>query len=153
MKRTILFSILLLCLDICSKQLVVRFMDVGQTISIIPRFFSLTYVKNRGIAFSMLEGNLVFIIFLSLLIIGGIFFSIRFKKLSWGESFCYALIVGGAIGNLIDRVIYGYVIDFFDFTLFGYEMAIFNVADIFIVLGVFLLLFMEFWKGRDKRCM
>ena len=101
----------------------------------------------------MLEGNLVFIIFLSLLIIGGIFFSIRFKKLSWSESFCYALIVGGAIGNLIDRVIYGYVIDFFDFTLFGYEMAIFNVADIFIVLGVFLLLFMEFWKGRDKRCM
>lgn len=153
MKRTILFSILLLCLDICSKQLVVRFMDVGQSISIIPRFFSLTYVKNRGIAFSMLEGNLVFIIFLSLLIIGGIFFSIRFKKLSWGESFCYVLIVGGAIGNLIDRVIYGYVIDFFDFTLFGYEMAIFNVADIFIVLGVFLLLFMEFWKGRDKRCM
>ncbi len=153
MKRTILFSILLLCLDICSKQLVVRFMDVGQSISIIPRFFSLTYVKNRGIAFSMLEGNLVFIIFLSLLIIGGIFFSIRFKKLSWSESFCYALIVGGAIGNLIDRVIYGYVIDFFDFTLFGYEMAIFNVADIFIVLGVFLLLFMEFWKGRDKRCM
>ena len=45
------------------------------------------------------------------------------------------------------------MIDFFDFTLFGYEMAIFNVADIFIVLGVFLLLFMEFWKGRDKRCM
>lgn len=153
MKRTILLSILLLCLDICSKQLVVHFMDVGQSISIIPRFFSLTYVKNRGIAFSMLEGNLVFIIFLSLLIIGGIFFSIRFKKLSWSESFCYALIVGGAIGNLIDRVIYGYVIDFFDFTLFGYEMAIFNVADIFIVLGVFLLLFMEFWKGRDKRCM
>lgn len=153
MKRIILFSILLLCLDICSKQLVVRFMDVGQSISIIPNSFSLTYVKNRGIAFSMLEGNLVFVIFLSLLIIGGIFFSIRFKKLSWGESFCYALIVGGAIGNLIDRVIYGYVIDFFDFTLFGYEMAIFNVADIFIVLGVFLLLFMEFWKGRDKRCM
>ena len=153
MKKIILLSILLLCLDICSKQLVVRFMDVGQSISIIPRFFSLTYVKNRGIAFSMLEGNLVFIIFLSLLIIGGIFFSIRFKKLSWSESFCYALIVGGAIGNLIDRVIYGYVIDFFDFTLFGYEMAIFNVADIFIVLGVFLLLFMEFWKGRDKRCM
>ena len=153
MKRIILLSILLLCLDICSKQLVVRFMDVGQSISIIPRFFSLTYVKNKGIAFSMLEGNLVFIIFLSLLIIGGIFFSIRFKKMSWGESFCYALIVGGAIGNLLDRVIYGYVIDFFDFTLFGYEMAIFNVADIFIVLGVFLLLFMEFWKGRDKRCM
>ena len=153
MKRIILLSILLLCLDICSKQLVVRFMDVGQSISVIPHFFSLTYVKNRGIAFSMLEGNLVFIIFLSLLIIGGIFFSIRFKKMSWSESFCYALIVGGAIGNLIDRVIYGYVIDFFDFTLFGYEMAIFNVADVFIVLGVFLLLFMEFWKGRDKRCM
>ena len=153
MRKIILLSILLLCLDICSKQFVVRLMDVGQSISVIPHFFSLTYVKNEGIAFSMLEGNLWFIIFLSLLIIGGIFFSIRFKKLSWSESFCYAFIVGGAIGNLIDRVIYGYVIDFFDFTLFGYEMAIFNVADIFIVLGVFLLLFMEFWKGRDKRCM
>ena len=153
MRKIILLSILLLCLDICSKQFVVRLMDVGQSISVIPHFFSLTYVKNEGIAFSMLEGKLWFIIFLSLLIIGGIFFSIRFKKMSWSESFCYALIVGGAIGNLIDRVIYGYVIDFFDFTLFGYEMAIFNVADIFIVLGVFLLLFMEFWKGRDKRCM
>ena len=153
MKRIILFSILLLCLDVFSKQLVVHFMEVGQSISIIPHFFSLTYVKNRGIAFSMLEGNLLFIIFLSLMIIGGIFFFIRFKRLSWSESFCYALIVGGAIGNLLDRVIYGYVIDFFDFTLFGYEMAIFNVADVFIVLGVFLLLFMDFWKGRDKRCM
>ncbi len=153
MKRIILFSILLLCLDVFSKQLVVHFMEVGQSISIVPHFFSLTYVKNRGIAFSMLEGNLLFVIFLSLMIIGGIFFFIRFKKLSWSESFCYALIVGGAIGNLLDRVIYGYVIDFFDFTLFGYEMAIFNVADIFIVLGVFLLLFMDFWKGRDKRCM
>ena len=149
MRKIILLSILLLCLDICSKQFVVRLMDVGQSISVIPHFFSLTYVKNEGIAFSMLEGNLWFIIFLSLLIIGGIFFSIRFKKLSWVESGAYALIIGGAIGNVLDRVIYGYVIDFFDFTLFGYEMAIFNVADVFIVLGVCFLIGNEFLKGRN----
>ena len=64
------------------------------------------------------------------------------------ELVSYGFIMGGAIGNLVDRIFYGYVIDFFDFNLFGYQAPIFNVADIFIVVGVFLLII--FGRNGDK---
>lgn len=148
-----LIGILFLLIDIISKQLILYFMVENQTIQIIPHFFSLTYVKNTGVAFSMLEGNILFILLMSVIVVGVLVYFAKSKENGRLEKICYSMIFGGALGNFLDRILYGYVIDFFDFTLFGYEMAIFNVADIFIVLGVFLLLFMEFWKGRDKRCM
>ena len=148
MKKIILLSILFLCLDIFSKQMVIHFMVENQTIQIISHFFSLTYVKNTGVAFSMLSGNLTFILMMSVLVVGVLVYFAKNRESGQLENLCYSMILGGALGNFLDRIFYGYVIDFFDFTLFGFKMAIFNVADVEIVCGVFLLIVLELLKER-----
>ena len=145
-----LIGILFLLIDIISKQLVLYFMVENQTIQIIPHFFSLTYVKNTGVAFSMLEGNILFILLMSMIVVGVLVYFAKSKGNGRLEKICYSMILGGALGNFLDRIFYGYVIDFFDFTLFGFKMAIFNVADILIVCGVFLLIVLELLKERKK---
>ena len=62
----------------------------------------------------------------------------------------YSFIIGGAIGNLIDRIMYGYVVDFLDFKIFGYNYPIFNLADTFIVVGMFILIIISFREVGDK---
>ena len=143
-----LIGILFLLIDIISKQLVLYFMVENQTIQIIPYFFSLTYVKNTGVAFSMLEGNILFILLMSVIVVGVLVYFAKSKRNGRLEKICYSMILGGALGNFLDRIFYGYVIDFFDFTLFGFKMAIFNVADVLIVCGVFLLIVLEILKER-----
>lgn len=143
-----LIGILFLLIDIISKQLVLYFMVENQTIQIIPHFFSLTYVKNTGVAFSMLEGNILFILLMSVIVVGVLVYFAKSKGNGRLEKICYSMILGGALGNFLDRIFYGYVIDFFDFTLFGFKMAIFNVADVLIVCGVFLLIVLEILKER-----
>ncbi len=143
-----LIGVLFLLIDIISKQLVLYFMVENQTIQIIPHFFSLTYVKNTGVAFSMLEGNILFILLMSVIVVGVLVYFAKSKGNGRLEKICYSMILGGALGNFLDRIFYGYVIDFFDFTLFGFKMAIFNVADVLIVCGVFLLIVLEILKER-----
>lgn len=143
-----LIGILFLLIDIISKQLILYFMVENQTIQIIPHFFSLTYVKNTGVAFSMLEGNILFILLMSMIVVGVLVYFAKSKGNGRLEKICYSMILGGALGNFLDRIFYGYVIDFFDFTLFGFKMAIFNVADVLIVCGVFLLIVLELLKER-----
>lgn len=143
-----LIGILFLLIDIISKQLVLYFMVENQTIQIISHFFSLTYVKNTGVAFSMLEGNILFILLMSVIVVGVLVYFAKSKGNGRLEKICYSMILGGALGNFLDRIFYGYVIDFFDFTLFGFKMAIFNVADVEIVCGVFLLIVLEILKER-----
>lgn len=148
MKKMILLSILFLCLDIFSKQIVIHFMVENQTIQIIPHLFSLTYVKNTGVAFSMLSGNLTFILMMSVLVVGVLIYFAKNRESGQLENLCYSMILGGALGNFLDRIFYGYVIDFLDFSLFGFKMAIFNVADILIVCGIFLLIVLELLKEK-----
>lgn len=143
-----LIGILFLLIDIISKQLVLYFMVENQTIQIIPHFFSLTYVKNTGVAFSMLEGNILFILLMSVIVVGVLVYFAKSKGNGRLEKICYSMILGGALGNFLDRIFYGYVIDFLDFTLFDFKMAIFNVADVLIVCGVFLLIVLEILKER-----
>lgn len=143
-----LIGILFLLIDIISKQLILYFMVENQTIQIIPHFFSLTYAKNTGVAFSMLEGNILFILLMSVIVVGVLVYFAKSKGNRRLEKICYSMILGGALGNFLDRIFYGYVIDFFDFTLFGFKMAIFNVADVEIVCGAFLLIVLEILKER-----
>lgn len=150
MKKIILISILVLIIDIISKQLVLNLMIEYQSINIIPGFFNLTLAKNTGIAFSFLEGKLPLIIIMTMIIIFIILKYLKLASLNKYESICYGLIVGGAIGNLLDRIIYHYVIDFLDFKIFNYSFPIFNLADTAIVIGVILLIILSLIEESRK---
>ncbi len=120
-------------------------MDAG-TIPVIKDIFHLTYAENRGAAFSMLEGQRWFFIVLTsvmLVVIAVAFFKEFFKGI-WGKT-TLVFIFAGAVGNFIDRVWLGFVVDMFDFRLI--DFPIFNVADIFLtvgaIMGIIYILFID----------
>ena len=139
-----------LIIDIISKRLVISFMLPDMSINIIDNFFSITYARNEGIAFSLLDGKVDFIVIMTIIIIFMLIKYLKENKVEKNEKIGYSFVLGGAIGNLLDRIIYGYVIDFFDFNIFGYNYPIFNIADIFIVIGIFILIISGGKKDGDK---
>lgn len=145
----IILTIVFLIIDIVSKLIVSNLMNVNDSIVVIKDFFYITYVRNTGAAWSIFAGKTWLLIIVSLIII---FFIVGYiyknKPKSKFEILGYSMILGGAIGNLIDRVIYGYVIDFLDFYIFGYDYPIFNLADSFILIGVILLIIYT-WRSKD----
>ena len=133
--------IIFVFIDQLSKGIINLLMNLNQSIDIIPNFFRLTYVRNTGAAFSILSGSRWLFVILSIVSLNIIYrYFIYDKELGKKDTIIYSLLQAGIIGNLIDRVLFGYVIDFFDFNIFGYEFAIFNVADIFIVVSIILLI-------------
>ena len=137
----IILTILVILVDFFSKYMVSKLMTVNETINLIDNFFRITYVKNTGAAFSIFSNNTILVIIISVVIIGFLLFYIyKNKGNNKLENVSYAFILGGAIGNLIDRLVYGYVIDFLDFEILSYNAPIFNLADTFIVIGVILFL-------------
>ena len=144
-----ILTIIFLIIDIISKLVVSSLMNVYDSIVIIKNFFCITYVRNTGAAWSIFEGRVLGIIVVSLIIISFIVYYISKQKVkSKLEKIGYSLILGGSLGNLLDRVIYGYVIDFLDFNIFGYDYPIFNLADSFIFVGVMLLIIYT-WRYND----
>ncbi len=112
-------------------------------IEILP-FFSLVMVWNQGISFGLLnqDGDIGAMILLILpLIITAIFLIWLFKTNSWLQGIAISLVIGGAIGNVIDRLRFGAVIDFLDFHIAGYHWPAFNLADSCVVVGIALLIF------------
>ena len=135
-----LISTIVIFIDILSKILVKNFLLLGHKNKIIDNFFYITYVKNTGAAWSIFSGVTILITIITLIIVAILIYYIINHKLNKIETVSYALILGGAIGNLLNRIMYGYVIDFLDFKIFNYDYPIFNIADISIVIGVFLLI-------------
>ncbi|WP_447977624.1 signal peptidase II [Candidatus Nitrospira bockiana] len=140
-----LVSISTVVLDQLSKVQIMQSMRLHESIPIIPEFFSLTYIRNPGAAFGLLASSghafrLVFFGLTSLFalgLLGMIFF--RLREDDWVGQLSIAGILGGAVGNLLDRVRFGEVIDFLDFYINGYHWPAFNVADAAISVGVFFL--------------
>ena len=131
-------------------------MPLYHSIPIIDGFFSLTYVRNTGAAFGIFAGSAEifrrpFLILVSLVAIGFIFTMLkRLPDKATGLTTALAFILGGAIGNLIDRVVYGEVIDFLDCFWGNYHWPAFNVADSFITVGVMItLLILIKARGED----
>lgn len=149
MRRIFVISFIILLIDVASKRLVMNYMFPDMSMSIIDNFFNITYVKNTGVAFSLLDGNVGFIIFMTVIIMLVMVRYIKDSNKSFGEEIGYGLVIGGAIGNLFDRFYYGYVIDFLDFKIFGYDFPIFNLADTFIVIGVLILVIESFREVGD----
>lgn len=137
-KKLFIFSIMFLLIDQISKGLVNLYMNVNESIKLF-NLLSITYVHNTGAAFSMLEGARWLFIILGIVTMNVIFiFFIKDKELNNFEIITYSLLLSGIMGNLIDRFLYGYVIDFIDVNIFNF--AIFNLADSFMVVGVILLM-------------
>ena len=140
-------SIILIVIDIVIKLIISNNLILNQSISVINNFFYITYVKNTGVAWSILSGKINLIIVITLAIIMLLIIYI-FNKKSYSvlEIISYSMLLSGSIGNLIDRIIYGYVIDYLDFNILGYDYPIFNFADICIVIGIDLILI---FGGKD----
>ena len=151
MVTTIIISIILLCIDQISKLLVVNLLTKTDSITIIKNFFYLTYINNDGAAFSILVGKRIFLILIAVLVTVMLIRYIKKNNIQNKlELVSISLIIGGSLGNLMDRVVRGYVIDFLDFKIFNYNFPIFNLADVCITLGV-ILLSIHYFKTDYKK--
>ena len=135
----ILFCLLLILIDFISKYLVINLIS-NKTIIIIKNFLKFLYVKNTGAAFGIMSGNIIILVIVTLILLFYIIKEVKNNVDNKWILISYLLILSGAIGNLIDRIFRGYVVDFISFTLFDKEMAVFNIADSYITIGVFLLI-------------
>lgn len=146
-------TLLCLVVDQITKHQVVGSMELYESIQILS-FFSITYVHNLGAAFSFLadQGGWQRWFFTAIAAIASIVFIIWLAKTPKDKkllSIAFALLLSGALGNLIDRVLFGYVIDFLDFYIGSYRWPAFNVADSMIFIGAALMIFDSF-KNSDK---
>ena len=157
-KTKLVFTLLIavVLLDQVTKIVVDRTLPLNQSAPVIGNLFSLTYIRNTGAAFGFLaESNeffrRTFLISFSVAAIG--FILIMLRRLAESEKAlitALSFILSGAVGNLIDRIVYGEVIDFLDFYWSGYHWPAFNFADSFITIGVVVILFrLATAKGQD----
>lgn len=150
MKRNQLMMIIVafVC-DQISKIFISSYLSIHESISVIKNFFNITLNYNYGAAWGILENNTKFLIIVSIIaIIILIRYSYSFKN-NTRNNIAFSILLGGIAGNLADRVCLGYVRDFLDFKIGSYNFPVFNLADIFIVIGVALLIIAIF-KGEDK---
>ncbi len=132
-------------IDQFAKYWIVQTFSLGQTLPLLPGIFHLTYVTNTGAAFSLFAGKVEWLRWLSLVV------SLALIAIAWfgpnlrrWDQLGYGFILGGAMGNGIDRFVLGYVIDFLDFRLINFP--VFNFADVFINVGIACLLISAFQK-------
>jgi len=145
----IVLTIICLIIDFVSKLIVSNLMNVHDSIPVIKDFFYISYFRNTGGAWSILNNHTWLLTLISLIIIIFlVYYVYKNKPKNRLEKIGYSMIIAGSIGNLMDRIIYGYVIDFFDFNIFGYNYPIFNFADVFIVVGVFFLIIYN-WRCKN----
>jgi signal peptidase II len=136
----------ILILDRWTKTLVAEKFHLNESISVIDGFFSITYVRNTGVAFGIFSAisspikSALLPAFTGLAVILVVIYSLSTPVRNWLLQLALSLIVGGALGNLMDRLLYGYVIDFLEFYAGSFSWPSFNVADAAISTGVGLLL-------------
>jgi signal peptidase II len=157
----LLLALIVIAVDQISKRLVVTRMELGESIPVIGEFFQIYSHRNRGAAFGILQNQrLFFIIVTAVILVGIVWYLFRMRRANnRGMSIALGLLLGGALGNFIDRVRTGEVVDFFKFRFhfgwFGrevdYTFAIFNVADTAIVVGVGLILLLTLLEGRRSK--
>lgn len=137
-------GLMILILDRVTKLLVMNNLILGKRNPIINHFFSLTYTKNTGGAFSILSGNVPILIMVGIILgIGMIYTVQKNPPKNKIEVLAIGSVLGGLFGNLWDRIRYQGVIDFLDFKIFSYQYPIFNIADIAIVLGIIGIILLE----------
>jgi len=142
-KLVIAISAIVIFLDQLSKFLIGHFVK-SNSVLLIKKVLYLTYVKNFGVAFNMLNNKRFIIILFSVILLALIYNYMKNFKNNKRNILAFGLVYGGIIGNLIDRVFLGYVRDFIDFKIINYP--VFNIADSAIVIGIILLIIAIFKK-------
>lgn len=151
MKKLISISLLTFVLDVVIKLIITNNLSYNQSVVVINNFFNITLVKNTGGAFSLFSGRVFYLIIISVFILFMIIYYIYKNKINDNLTLIgFALLLGGAMGNLFDRIYYGYVVDYLDFNFFGMNFPIFNMADVCIVVSCLLLFFWGVFYDNRK---
>ena len=140
----------LVSLDQYTKSIILNYFELYESKTIIDGFFSLTYVQNFGAGFSIMQNaRTTFLIITPICLVGFTYLFIKSNdKLS---KTALLLMISGTIGNFIDRIVRVYVVDFLDFIIFGWDFPIFNVADIFLTIGVCLYIIARIKEEKDAK--
>lgn len=148
-KSYIIIVLSIFLIDLFSKYLTINFLN-NQEIIVVPKFFTLTYVKNFGISFSMFNNKYYGIIILSVFAIALLFYMLK----NYGYTKHYEIpllcMIAGALGNFSDRIFRGYVVDMISLHFGDYSFAIFNIADSFVVCGcIYLIIYSVFFEKKE----
>lgn len=147
-----ILGIAIIFLDQVTKLLVVKFMELGESIPLIDGFLYLTSHRNEGAAWGMLQGRMwLFYIITVFVIVVLVMFYKREAKTSLLLQTSLVLLMAGAIGNFIDRLLFQKVVDFVDTVIFGYDFPIFNVADASLTVGVILMMIQIFFFDKGDK--
>jgi len=136
-----ILALIIIALDQLTKWMIVKNMEIGESIEVISNFLYITSHRNKGAAWGILQGQMWFFYLITIAVIIGIVYYIQKQakgKVLLGISL--GLMLGGAIGNFLDRLFRKEVVDFVNTYIFGYDFPIFNVADSSLVVGVGLLM-------------
>ncbi|KPB04292.1 MULTISPECIES: signal peptidase II [Bacillaceae] len=147
-----LIALVIIIIDQLTKWLVVRYMEIGENIPIIHNFLYISSHRNRGAAWGILEGQMYFFYIITVgVVIGLIVYLQKLPKDQPWMKLALSLMLGGAIGNFIDRVLHQEVIDFINTFIFTYDFPIFNVADSALVIGVGIILILTILEGKKEK--
>lgn len=148
---TVISTALIIVVDQITKLIISENMDIGESFRLIPYIINIHYVRNKGAAFGMLADQRWIFMTFSVLALGIMFFILKkTKKRSHLFYISMAFIIGGGIGNMIDRTAYGSVIDFVEFDFV--DFAVFNIADAFLTVGVIMMaVYLLFFEKKDKQ--
>ena len=150
-----MLALIVLCFDQGSKYIALNTLVLYEPEVLLP-FFNLTLARNTGAAFSFLAEtgdwhHVFFLVFGSMMSVGIFIGLMVLKKEAWVEKIALSLILGGAVGNLVDRIRLGYVVDFLDLHLGAHHWPIFNIADSAISLGIVFLCIEILFLRNEKR--
>ncbi len=147
-KKSLIIATIIVIIDQVLKIVIDNILSINESIQVIPDIFYITKVYNTGAAWSLFEGSGILLIIIAIV---AFFLLLKYQNVfveKKRNTLAFALIYGGLVGNLIDRVIYGYVIDYLHIYIFGFSFPVFNLADTAIVIG-FLLVIIAIIKGEE----
>lgn len=148
--KAVIGVIVLVVLDQLTKLWAVSALKDKEAVSVIKGIFELQYLENRGIAFGMFQNKyLIFILFTVIILVAIAYFYVNLpntRRLIWLR-FCLVLLAAGAIGNLIDRIVNNFVVDFLYFKLINFP--IFNVADCYVTVSMIILIFLVLFYYKE----
>lgn len=147
-----MIALAIIIFDQLTKWIVVKEMELGESIPVIDNFLYITSHRNRGAAWGILQGQMWFFYVITIIVVIGLIVYIRkINKADKWLGVALGLMLGGAIGNFIDRVFRQEVVDFVNTYIFTYDFPIFNVADSALAVGVGIMFILTLFEGKQKK--